>query len=329
MWILALQLACSANPANAPGGGATIVVDGSSTVFPISEAVAEDYGGRHPSHRVTVGVSGTGGGMKKLCNGEVAIAGASRPIKPSEMEACATNGVSWLEIPIAYDGIAVVVHPSNDWVGALGVAELKRMWEPAAQGQVLRWSDVRPGWPDAELHLFGAGVDSGTYDYFTAAIVGKEHSSRGDFTSSEDDNTLVQGIRNDRHALGFLGLAYFEANASLLQAVPVDDGVDTNGAGPVLPSARTVADGTYQPLSRPIFLYANAAALAHPATASFLDFYVTAGASLVGDVGYIPLSPAARAAVKARLDARVPGSLFAGRGSTVGATLEALLGVSP
>lgn len=329
MWILAALLACSANPANAPGGGATIVLDGSSTVFPISEAVAEDYGGRNPSHRVTVGVSGTGGGMKKLCNGEVAVAGASRPIKPSEVEACAKNGVSWLEIPIAYDGLAVVVHPSNDWVGAITVDELRRMWQPEAQGKVQRWSQVRPGWPDAELHLFGAGVDSGTYDYFTAAIVGKEHSSRGDFTSSEDDNTLVQGIRNDRNALGFLGLAYFEENAALLQALPVDDGDPTNGDGPVLPSVQTVADGTYQPLSRPIFLYANAAALTHPATASFLDFYVTEGAALVGDVGYIPLSPAARAAVKARLDARTPGSLFEGRGSTVGVTLESLLGVQP
>ena len=329
MWILAALLACSANPANAPGGGATIVLDGSSTVFPISEAVAEDYGGRNPSHRVTVGVSGTGGGMKKLCNGEVAVAGASRPIKPSEVEACAKNGVAWLEIPIAYDGLAVVVHPSNDWVGAITVEELRRMWQPEAQGHVQRWSQVRPGWPDAELHLFGAGVDSGTYDYFTAAIVGKEHSSRGDFTSSEDDNTLVQGIRNDRNALGFLGLAYFEENAALLKALPVDDGDPTNGDGPVLPSVQTVADGTYQPLSRPIFLYANAAALAHPATAAFLDFYVTEGAALVGDVGYIPLSPAARAAVKARLDARAAGSLFEGRGSTVGVTLESLLGVRP
>ena len=234
------------------GGGATgvVTVDGSSTVFPIAEAVAEEYRRVDPAARVTVGVSGTGGGFEKFCAGETDIASASRPIRAVEIEACAAAGVGFVELPIAYDGIAVVVHAGNDWVETLTPDDLKRMWEPAAQGIVTRWNQVRPEWPDRELHLFGPGIDSGTFDYFTRAIVGAPGVGRGDFTSSEDDNVLVQGVSNDELALGFFGYAHYEENRDRLALSAIDDGDDTNGAGAVRPSPDTVRDGTYQPLSR-------------------------------------------------------------------------------
>ena len=312
-------------PAEAPAAtGSTIAIDGSSTVFPITEAVAEEYQQGRKT-RVTIGVSGTGGGMKKLCAGEVAIAGASRPIKPSEVELCAKNGVSFIELPIAYDGLAVVVNPQNDWAAHITVAELKALWVPEAQANIMRWSQVRPGWPDEEIHLFGAGVDSGTYDYFTAAVVGTEHSSRGDFTSSEDDNVLVQGVSTDKQALGFFGLAYYEENKDKLKVLPVDDGDETNGAGPITPSVATVADGTYQPLSRPIFIYVTTKDAERPEVQEFIRYYLAEGRPLVAEVGYIPLSEQAYGMVQSRFDARTTGSLFEGHGSTIGATVEGLL----
>ena len=229
----------------AGGEGATVItIDGSSTVFPISEAVAEDYQSTHPGARVTVGRSGTGGGFQKFCRGEIAIAGASRPITAPEIAACRQGNVEFVELPIAYDGLAVVVNPQNTWATSITVAELKRLWEPEAQRRVMRWSQVREGWPDEPIRLFGAGVDSGTYDYFTKAIVGREHASRGDYTSSEDDNVLVQGVGGDRLALGFFGLAYYEGNRARLRLVPVDDGDAGNGAGPISPSQETVSRGT-------------------------------------------------------------------------------------
>ncbi len=304
--------------------GAVVAVDGSSTVFPITEAVAEEFQ-KTGKDRVTVGVSGTGGGMKKLCNGEIAISGASRPIRPAEVEACAAKGIAFVELPIAYDGLAVVVHPSNDWAQHITVAELKRLYEPEAQGRITRWSQVREGWPDEEIHLFGAGVDSGTYDYFTAAIVGKEHSSRGDFTSSEDDNVLVQGIASDRLAIGFFGLAYYEENRDKLKDLPVDDENPDNGAGPIVPSLETVSNGTYQPLSRPIFIYVNKAELARPEVQRFAEFYLREAAKLSREVGYIPLSSHAYELALARLKAGTEGSVFGGKGSQVGARVEELL----
>lgn len=302
-----------------------VAIDGSSTVFPITEAVAEEFQRQNPA-RVTIGVSGTGGGFKKFGNGEVVITGASRPIKPSEVELCGANGIEYVELPVAYDGIAVVVHPANDWVDHLTVAELQALWRPEAQGEILRWSQVRTGWPDEEVHLFGPGVDSGTYDYFTKAIVGTEHSSRGDFTSSEDDNVLVQGIATDRLALGFFGFAYYEENASRLKLVPIEDGDESNGAGPIAPSPQTVADGTYQPLSRPIFVYVNKSAAERTEVDAFVDFYLAHAATLSREVGYIPLPPRAYELVAARFDARTVGSLFHGEGSKVGVTVEELLG---
>lgn len=318
---------CSDRAANGGGNGtaAAITVDGSSTVYPITEAVAEELGKKSPL-RVTVGVSGTGGGLKKLCGGEIAVAGASRPISAGELEACKAKGIEVIELPVAYDGIAVVVHPDNTWATSMTVAELRALWAPEAQGKITKWSQVRPGWPDQEIHLFGAGVDSGTYDYFTEAIVGKEHASRGDFTSSEDDNVLVQGVASDRLALGFFGLAYQEANASRLKLVAIDDEKADNGAGPILPSPQTVSGGTYQPLSRPLFLYVARSAADRPEVQTFVKAYLEDGPRLVPDVGYVPLPPEGYALAARRFERRITGSVFEGAGSRVGVTILDLLG---
>lgn len=303
----------------------TVRIDGSSTVFPIMEAIAEEFQKSQPSYSVIVGVSGTGGGFKKFAAAETDISGASRPIRPVETEACASGGVEYVELPLAYDGLAVVVNPANDWADHITVDELKRLWEPEAQNKVMRWNQIREGWPDREVHLYGAGVDSGTYDYFTAAIVGTEHSSRGDFTSSEDDNVLVQGIAGDPLALGFFGLAYFEENRAKLKLLPLDDGNETNGAGPILPTLQTVRDGTYQPLSRPVFMYVSTSSLKRPEVEAFVRYALAHSAHLVQDVGYIPLPERAYSLAQSRVDKRITGSLFGGKGSQIGVKIEDLL----
>lgn len=323
--LIALVTCGCAKPTEKEKLSGTVRIDGSSTVYPISEAIAEEFQKIHPSVRVTVGISGTGGGFKKFGSGETDLSDASRPIKPTEVELCEKNKIEYIELPVAYDGLAVVVHPSNDWVTFITTEELKRIWEPDAQGKITRWNQVRSDWPDRELHLFGAGVDSGTYDYFTEAIVHKEHSSRGDFTSSEDDNVLVQGIAGDELALGFFGLAYYEENREKLKLVPVDDGKDDNGKGPILPSLETVMDGTYQPLSRPLFVYVNKASLDRPEVEAFVRFYLANAARLAREVGYIPLSQRAYELAQKRVDGRHTGSLFGGKGSQVGVKIEALL----
>ena len=293
-----------------------VKVDGSSTVFPIMEAIAEEYGRANRGVHVTVGISGTGGGFKKFCTGETDLSNASRPIKPSEVELCAKNGVEYVELPVAYDGLAVVVNPKNSWANEISVAELKAMFEPAAQGKISRWRQVREGWPDTELRLYGPGVDSGTYDYFTEAVVGQEHASRGDFTSSEDDNVIVTGIANDTNALGFFGFAYYAENKDKLKVLPV------NG---VVPSLETIRDGSYQPLSRPVFVYVSKASLEKPAVAALVKYLNTEGGELVKEVGYIPLPQRAYELSQARVDARRTGSLFGGKGSQVGVSIPALL----
>jgi phosphate transport system substrate-binding protein len=318
--------ATTAEPGARPAGGepGVIVVDGSSTVLPISQAVAEDFEKAHKA-RVTVGKSGTGGGFQKLCRGEIAISGASRPIKESEREACKAGGVEFIELPVAYDGIAVVVHKQNDWVDHLTVEELEKMWAPEADGKIKKWSEVREGWPDKDLHLFGPGVDSGTYDYFTAAVVGKEHASRGDFQPNEDDNVLVQGVSTDPTALGYFGYAYYVENADKLELVPIDDGKPDNGQGAIAPSPETVANGTYQPLSRPIFIYVSKkAADERPEVASFVEYYLKEGRALVKEVGYIPLPDEAYDLAAQRFQKRQTGSLFED-GSKIGVTVEQLL----
>jgi phosphate transport system substrate-binding protein len=265
----------------------TISIDGSSTVYPITEAVAEEFRLVQPNVQVTIGVSGTGGGFKKFSRNETDISDASRPIKEKEINACAEQGISYVELSVAFDGLAVLVNPENDWVDYFTVEELRKIWEPSAQGTIMKWNQIRSEWPDEEIHLFGPGTASGTYDYFTEAIVGESGASRGDFTASEDDNVLVQGIAGDVYGLGFFGLAYFKENKDLLRLVPVD-----GGNGPVSPSIETVKDGSYTPLSRPLFIYVNSKSLEKPEVVEFIQFYLNNAAALSIDVGYIPMTEA-------------------------------------
>jgi phosphate transport system substrate-binding protein len=303
-----------------------VEIDGSSTVYPITEAVAEEFR-RATRARVTVGISGTGGGFQKFCRDEIDIADASRPIAATEVEACAKTNVEYIELPVAYDGLAIVVNPKNSFAASMTVAELKKIWEPAAQGQVMRWNQVREGWPNNEIHLFGAGVDSGTFDYFTEVIMGKAKASRGDYTSSEDDNVIVQGVSGDEFALGYFGFAYYEENADKLKLVAIDDGNETNGAGAILPSPETVGNGTYRPLSRPVFIYPKVKSLDRPEVKSFVDFYLKEGIPLVRDVGYIPLTEKEYEMVRSRYSARKTGTMFQGgeAGAITHATLEQML----
>ena len=310
---------------SSPASGPTLVtLDGSSTVFPISEAVAEEFQKADRNTRVTVGISGTGGGFQKFCRGEIDIADASRPISATEVDACGKAGIQFIELPIAYDGIAIAANPKAAWADKITSAELKTLWGPDAQGKVTKWNQVRKDWPDREIHLFGAGVDSGTYDYFTEAINGKAKASRGDFTSSEDDNVLVQGIANDELALGFLPFAYFEENAAKLKLVPVDDGKAENGNGPIAPSPETIRTGTYQPLSRPVFIYVSAKAAGRPEVQRFVEFYLKNAESLVREVNYVGLGDNAYTMVGDRFAKRTPGSVFSGA-NTVGITIDQLL----
>jgi len=312
-------------PVRAAGFKGRIVADGSSTVYPITEAVAEEFQKANAGARVTVGISGTGGGFKKFTRGETDLSDASRPIKPSEEEAARAHKIEYLELPVAFDGLAVIVHPSNTWCTSMTVKELKQLWEPAAQGKVTRWSQIRPEWPDKEIHLFGPGVDSGTFDYFTEAICGKEKASRGDYTSSEDDNVLVQGIATDPLALGYFGLAYYEHNKEALKLVPIDDENPANGQGPILPQRESVANGTYQPLARPIFIYVNRTSADRLEVQGFVRFYLENAPELVQEVGYIPLPKEVYQLALQRFETRKTGSVFAGGGSKVGVSLVHVL----
>lgn len=263
----------------------SVKIDGSSTVFPISEAVGEEFQKLHSGVRVTVGVSGTGGGMKKFTAGEIDIADASRPIKDKEKAAAQAKGIEYLELPVAYDGLSVIVNKENNWVDKLTVAELKKIWEPGSK--VTKWNQVRPEWPDKEIKLYGPGTDSGTFDYFTEAINGKEDASRSDYNASEDDNVLVQGIKGDKYSLGYFGFAYYLENKDQLKVVPIDA-----GNGPVEPSEKTINDGSYKPLSRPIFIYVSKASLKRPEVKEFVKYYLTEGRQFVPQVGYVALPEA-------------------------------------
>ena len=264
----------------------TVRIDGSSTVYPIAEAVAEDFQiAKRRAVRVTVGISGTGGGFRRLCRGEADIVNASRPITQLEREACKATGVQYIEMPIAFDALTVVVNPRNTWSKTITVEELKKFWEPAAQGKITHWNQVNPAWPDKKIKLYGAGADSGTFEYFTEAVVGKAKSSRGDFTASEDDNVLVQGVASDMFALGFFGYAYFIENNKKVHAVAVD-----SGKGGVIPSAKTVKDGSYYPLSRPVFIYVNAKSTDRPEIKEFVYFFMKNASALVSEVKYFPLT---------------------------------------
>jgi phosphate transport system substrate-binding protein len=299
-----------------------VKIDGSSTVYPVTEAVAEEFQkARKGAVKVTVGISGTGGGFKKFCRAETDISNASRPILKKEMEDCKKAGVEYVELPVAFDALTVVINPQNDFLKQITVAELKKMWEPAAQGKVKTWKDVNPAWPDQPLKLFGAGSDSGTFDYFTEAVNGKAKASRGDYTASEDDNVLVQGVARDKYAIGYFGFAYYAENSKKLKAVPI---VGKEGKPAVAPSIDAVLKGTYQPLARPIFIYVNAKSLARPEVKEFVQFYMTQGAQLAREVKYVPLPDSAYKLAWEHVAKMKKGTVFAGE-AEVGVTIEELL----
>jgi phosphate transport system substrate-binding protein len=323
-------IACgTAAPADGPSGGnqplaelsGDIAIDGSSTVFPITEAVAEEFGLLTDGNvRVTVGVSGTGGGFEKFCNGETLISDASRPIKSSEIELCQQAGVDFIEIPVAIDGLTVMVNPENDFVECMTVEELNTIWAPEAEGRVNNWNQVRPDWPDQPLRLYGAGVDSGTFDYFTEVINGEAQASRGDFTASEDDNVLVQGIAGDRNSLGFFGYAYYVGNQDQLKAVAID-----GGSGCVTPTDETINNGTYTPLSRPLFIYVRKDAAEQPHVRELVNYYLSQeGRQLVSEVGYIPFPDEVYELALDRFQDGATGTVFGGDNPQEGTVAEVL-----
>jgi phosphate transport system substrate-binding protein len=304
-----------------PAFAQIVKIDGSSTVYPVTEAVAEDFQkAKKQKVKVTVGISGTGGGFKKFCRGETDISNASRPILKAEMADCQKAGVEYFELPVAFDAITVVVNPKNAFIKQLSVAELKKMWEPAAQGKVTRWNQVNPAWPDQPMKLFGPGADSGTFDYFTEAVVGKSKSSRGDFTASEDDNVLVTGVSRDVNGLGYFGYAYYIENKDKLKAVPIVNDKDQA----VEPSMEAVLKGSYTPLARPIFIYVNAKSLARPEVKEFVEYYMKNGAALAQEVKYVPLPDSAYSTALQHVQKGKKGTVFGGV-AEVGVTIDELL----
>jgi phosphate transport system substrate-binding protein len=298
-----------------------IKIDGSSTVFPIAEAVAEEFQiSKRGKVRVTVGIAGTGGGFKRFCRGETDISNASRPILKEEMQVCRAAGVKYMELPVAFDALTVVVNPQNTWVKSLTIADLKKMWEPGAQGRVAKWSQIRSEWPAQPLMLFGPGADSGTFDYFTEAVNGKAKASRGDYTASEDDNVLVQGVENNKNALGYFGYAYYIAHKDKMRAVPIDNGKGKMTA----PSIEGVIDGSYQPLSRPLFIYVRDTAAQRADVREFIQFYLTEGPALAKEVGYVPLPAQAYQLALKHFNDRKLGTVFGGV-PEVGVTIDNLL----
>lgn len=279
-----LFMACNSQTKTKPKElSGVIKIDGSSTVFPITESITKEFRKLQPNVKINVGISGTGGGFRKFSRGESDISDASRSIKPREIELCKENNLQYIDLKIAYDGLAIIVNHHNNWVNDITLEELKMIWEPGAQGKIMKWSQIRPEWPDEEIHLFGPGIASGTYDFFTEAVIGKSGYSRGDFTASEDDNVLVEGIAGDRLGLGFFGLAFFEENQDKLKLVPVN-----TGNGPISPDSETVSNGTYA-LSRPLFLYINDKSAARDEIQEYIKFYLKHASKTSGNVGYVPL----------------------------------------
>ncbi len=321
---------CGGGPGAGPnsGGVAVVKIDGSSTVFPITEAVAEEFQKfKQGQVNVTVGISGTGGGFKKFVRNEIDITDASRPILAEEMAQAKASGIEYIELPVAFDALTVVVNNQNDWVTSMTVADLKKIWEPGAQGKISRWNQVRPEWPNEEIALFGAGADSGTFDYFTEAIVGKAKASRGDYTASEDDNVLVQGVEGNKYALGYIPYAYYAPHSSRMKAVGIE--WDNNKVqGPVLPSPENVLAGTYNPLSRPLFIYVSKKSLDKPAVKEFAEFYLKNVGTLAREVKYLPLPENAYQMAMDRLDNMRTGTGFGGT-PEVGLPVEEILKRTP
>lgn len=319
-------LACRG--ANAPGEAAVIKIDGSSTVFPVTEAVAEEFQREKQGQvNVTVGISGTGGGFKKFVRGEIDVADASRPILSEEMAQAKASGIEYVELPIAFDALTVVVNNQNDWVTSMTVDELKKIWEPSAQGKITHWNQIRPEWPNQKIALFGAGADSGTFDYFTEAIVGKSKSSRGDYTASEDDNVLVQGVEGNRYALGYIPYAYYAPHSNRMKALGIEWSKN-KVTGAVLPSPENVLAGTYNPLSRPLFIYVSRKSLDKPAVKEFAEFYMQNVGTLAKEVKYLPLPETAYQMAKDRLRNAQTGTAFGGV-PEVGLPVEEILKRTP
>ncbi len=304
---------------------ALVKIDGSSTVFPITEAVAEEFQkNKKGAVKVTVGISGTGGGFKKFCRGETDISNASRPILKKEMDDCKAAGIKYVELPVAFDALTVVINPKNSFIKSLTVEEMKQMWQPAAQAKITKWNQINASWPDQSLKLFGPGADSGTFDYFTEAVVGKSKSSRGDFTASEDDNVLVQGVARDTGALGYFGFAYYVENKDKLKAVPI-----VNKAGKAVePSMDNVINGSYEPLSRPIFIYVNVKSAEKPEVREFVEFYLKHGGKLATEVKYVPLTDADYKHALENFGKRKTGTAFGGE-AEVGVKVAELLKRDP
>ena len=323
--LCALLLTASAF-AQAPASAKVIKVDGSSTVFPITEAMAEEFQKEKKGEvKVTVGISGTGGGFKKFCRGETDVQDASRPISATEMEDCKKNGIKYFELPVGFDAMVIVVNPKATWINEITVDELKKIWQPEAQGTITKWNQVNPKWPDQPIKLYGPGADSGTFDYFTEAIVGRAKSSRGDYTASEDDNTLVTGVAGDKFALGYFGLSYASENAKRLKILPLNGGEKAPKKGiAVAPSKETVENGNYFPLSRPIFIYVNEASSKRQEVMDFAKFYMAQGTKIVPQVKYIALPNKAYVAGEKHLSEGKVGTVFGGH-SEVGMKIEDLM----
>jgi phosphate transport system substrate-binding protein len=321
----------AATPAARPavdlsGLSGSISVNGSSTLEPVSEAVAEEFQNATKRNvKVKVGIAGTGGGFKKFCRDELDICDASRPILKEEMETAREKGIEYIELPVCFDALTVAVHPSNK-LTSITVAQLKTMWEPAAEKKITRWNQVNPDWPDAELTLFGAGLDSGTFDYFTEAVNGKAKQCRADFTPNEDDNALVQGIAGNKNALGFIPFAYYEPNKDKLKALAID--WEKSDAGPMLPSLANVVAGKYNPLSRPLFIYVNRKAADRPEVKAFVEFYLQHAHELVTEVKYLPLPEKAYEAGLARFAKLQTGTAFGGQ-VEIGLPVEEILKREP
>ncbi|WP_315874771.1 PstS family phosphate ABC transporter substrate-binding protein [Thermocoleostomius sinensis] len=324
--VLALTVGCSAPTSTTQTGSqspqtettgtveqVTIVADGSSTVYPLTDEAVQEYQFENrETAEFSVTFSGTTGGFRKFCAGETDISNASRPINSSEIEACRSAGVNYVELPVAYDALTVAVHPTNTWAESMTVAELKRLWEPAAEGTITNWNQIRPDWPNQPINLYGAGSDSGTFDYFTEAIVGESRASRSDYTASEDDEALVRGLRSDPNGLGYFGYAYYEENQRLLKPVAID-----NGNGPVLPSSETVVAGDYQPLARPLFIYVNTDALQNkPELREFVEFYLLNAETFAKAIGYVPLPDEVYTIALDHLQQNKVGTAFGGVAET-------------
>lgn len=310
-----LMVAGCANSSPEAAGAPTahITADGSSTVFPLTNAVSAEFQQLHPAVKVSVAASGTGSGFDKFCRGEIDIQSASRPIDATEKAACDKKNIAFLEVPVAFDALTIIVHPSNHWATSITIAELRKLWAPAAQGRVMRWSDVRAGWPSEPIHLFGPGTASGTFDFFTEVVTGTTGSSRRDYNASEDANVIVRGVAADPYCLGYVGYGHFAQHEPALKAVAVDGQLGAAGQGPVVPEVDTVRRGLYQPLSRALFIYVNAKSAEREVLNDFVTFYLAQDEALIDRVGGIPLSSRAYELIRERVARRAPGTLFADR----------------